>query len=122
MPKVVQAKASFVRMSPRKLRLIARSVKNQSPQTALVKLKLLPHRAARIWQKVVSQAVGNAKNNFGLSPAELVITSVRVDEGPRYKRRDVHAHGARFDSGIRRKKTAHLTVELSTKTTHGTQS
>lgn len=117
--KTIIARASFVRHSPRKLRLVADAVRGMQPATAINYLKILPHRAARSLLQVYQQAVGNAKNNFKLSPGDLRTHSLQIEEGPRGpKRADVHAHGARFDRGVRRKKQAHIRLEL----TYGTKS
>jgi len=112
--KTVKAKASFVHNSPRKLRLVLDAVRGLTPADAIASLKLLPQRAAEPILDVFQQAVGNAKNNFSLSPADLVVTSAQILEGPRTaKKADVHAHGARFDRGVRRKRLAHIVIELS---------
>lgn len=111
--KRVVARASFVHNSPRKLRLVLDAVRELKPQEAMARLKLLPQRAAKPILAVFQQAVGNAKNNFQMSPADLVVTSAQILEGPRTaKKADVHAHGARFDRGIRRKRLAHIEIVL----------
>lgn len=119
--KKIVAKASFVHLSPRKLRLVADAVRKLSVSSATAALANMPKRAAAPIFAVLQQAVANAKNNFKLSPAALVISSLVVEEGPRMKRRDVHAHGARFDSGMRHKKLAHIKVILEAPD-HGTKS
>ncbi|KKU56909.1 MAG: 50S ribosomal protein L22 [Candidatus Amesbacteria bacterium GW2011_GWA2_47_11] len=117
--KVVVARASFVRHSPRKLRLVAQVVRGADPNKAIGYLKLLPHRAAGSLIKVYQQALANAKN-AGLSPADLTVKSLQIEEGPKgAKKADVHAHGARYDRGIRRKRMAHIRLELITKTRYG---
>ncbi|MDO8488033.1 MAG: uL22 family ribosomal protein [bacterium] len=115
MTNIIVAKAKFTRGSARKLRWVADSVRKLPPLEAIAKLQALPHRAAKTLLPVFQQAMGNAKNNFSLSPEKLTIKSVQIGEGPRYKRRDVHAHGARYDSGIRHKKLSHILVELEVK-------
>ena len=117
---MITAKANFVRMSPRKLRLVADAVKHLSIDMAIAQLKVLRKSAGGVILKVVQQAVGNAKNNLKLSPEDLKIKSILIGEGPRYKRSDRHSHGARFDSGIRHKRNSHVTVILENK--NGTQS
>lgn len=110
---VVTAKASFVRNTPRKTRLVVDAVRGLKPTDAVVRLKLLNKRAAEPVLKVMQQAIGNAKNNFGLSPADLKTKSIQVMGGPHVaKKADVHAHGARFDRGIRRKTLSHIVIEL----------
>ena len=120
--KQVIARASFVHNSPRKLRLIADAVRHMKPLEAINQLKLIPQRAARPLMLVVQQALGNAKNNSGLSPADLTIASMQIEEGPRTaKKADVHAHGARFNRGIRRKRLSHIKVILQEEEKIGTK-
>lgn len=112
--KPVVAKASAVRHSPRKMRLVADAVRGMNPQKAIEQLTLLPHAAAKTLLKAYKQAVGNATNNFKLSPADLVVTKLMIEEGPRGpKRADVHSHGARFTRGVRRKRMAHIVIEVA---------
>lgn len=111
MDKIVTAKASFVMTSPRKLRLVVDAVRGLPPRGAIEQLKVLNKRAAGIVLQVYQQAMGNAKNNFKMSPDGLRVRSIQVHEGPRFKRRD-KSHGARFDSGVRKRRMAHVTLEL----------
>jgi len=114
--KRIVAKASNVPTSPRKLRLVADAIRNMEPLRAIDYLKVISARAAKNLLKVYQQALGNAKNNFSLSPADLKVANLQIEEGPRGpKRLDVHAHGARFDRGIRRKRMAHIKLELTQK-------
>lgn len=114
-PKFIMAKAKFIKGSPRKIREVADAVKKLSVTAAMNQLKLSPRRFAKtIWQ-VYSQAVGNAKNNFKISPESLIVADLSIQEGPRFKRRDVHAHGARFDAGTRHKRQSHIILKLAVK-------
>lgn len=111
--KIVRARASFVRQNPRKLRLVVDSVRGMEPLKAVNYLKLLPQRAAKVVLAVYQQAIGNGKNNLGISPADLRTKSVQVMGGPKVARKpDVHAHGARFDRGVRNKTLSHVFLEL----------
>lgn len=110
-PKVIIARASYVGMSPRKLRLVADAVRKLSPARAIEALTILPKRAGKVLLGVYQQALGNAKNNFKMSPEILKVKSLQIGEGARFKRRD-KSHGARFDSGVKRRKTAHVILEL----------
>lgn len=118
MEQKIIAKAKFMKGSPRKIRLVADAVRHLSPTKAVTQLKFLPQNGAKTILRVLNQAIANAKNNFKLSPDGLSISSILVNEGPRFKRQDVHAHGARFGSGTRHKKLTHITVELK----YGTKS
>jgi len=119
--KIVTARSSFVRTSPRKMRLVANAVRGMEPSKAVSYLKVMPWKAAQPLLAVFQQAIANAKNNFQLSPGDMVINSLQVHEGPRgSKKADVHAHGARFARGVRRKKLSHITLELTERGTNGT--
>lgn len=109
------AKAKFVQGSPRKMRLVADAIRNLDTTAAISVLKSLPQRSAKPILKVYLQGLGNAKHNFSFSPADLQVDSLQINEGPRLKRRDAHAHGARFDSGVRHKKMSHIVLSLVSK-------
>ncbi len=113
---IVKAKASFVMTSPRKLRLVVDAVRGLSPKAAIDQLKMLPKRAAGVLLSVFEQAMGNAKNNFKLSPENLKIKSLSINDGPRGPKRMDRSHGARFDRGVKRRKYAHVNLELEEKT------
>lgn len=114
--KVVVARASFVRQSPRKLRKVMNAVKDMDLTTAVASLKNAPQKSAKMLWAVYQQGLANAKNNFNLSPGDLTVKSVVIEEGPRGpKKADVHAHGARYDRGVRRKRLAHIKLELISK-------
>jgi len=108
----VTASAKYLRISPRKLRLLTRGLRGLSPDKALMKLKFQPQRGSEFLAKVLKQAVANAKNNFKVNE-ELTIKSLEVSEGPAFKRLD-KSHGARFDRGIIKKRTAHVFLTLET--------
>ncbi|KKU03085.1 MAG: 50S ribosomal protein L22 [Candidatus Amesbacteria bacterium GW2011_GWB1_47_26] len=109
---IIKAKASSVMTSPRKLRLVANAVRGLSPKVAIDQLRLLPKRAARVLLAVFEQAMGNAKNNFKMSPENLKIKSLQINDGPRGPKRMDRSHGARFDRGVKRRKYAHINLEL----------
>jgi len=111
--KKIVARASMVQTSPRKLRRIANAVRGIKPMRAIELLQAMPQRAAINLLKVYQQAVGNAKNNFQMSPDSLKVVTLQIEEGPHGpKRMDIHAHGARYDRGVRRKRLAHIRLEL----------
>ncbi len=121
--KTVVARASFVRFSPRKLRLVADSIRGQKPDKALEYLKLLPKRSALTLAHVFEQGIANAKNNFQVSPGDLFVESLQVEEGPRGPKKMDKSHGARFDRGIKRRRMAHIYLKLGVREEHsGTKS
>ncbi|MEK7817111.1 MAG: 50S ribosomal protein L22 [Actinomycetota bacterium] len=107
---VVSATARYVRMSPRKLRLVADMVRGDSIADARVTLSFSPRAAAKVIDKLISSAVANAENNHDLNGDDLFVSRVLVNGGPVMKRIRARAMGraARI-----RKRTSHVTVELS---------
>jgi large subunit ribosomal protein L22 len=81
-----------------------------APRDAMDVLRHMPQKGAGLVLKVVKSATANAENNFELDPAEMYISSIYADEGPRRPWRRFGARG-RFKPWIRR--TAHVTVVLS---------
>jgi len=105
----MRAIARYVRIPPRKARLVTTLIKGKSIQEALVILNNLPNKAARITRKVLDSAVANAVHNEGYDPRELVVARAYVDEGPRWKRILPKDRGRAFRI---LKRTSHITIEL----------
>jgi large subunit ribosomal protein L22 len=109
---LIKATQSYNRQSPRKVRLVANTIKNLSLEEAFRQLAMISRRATEVVSKVMRQAVANAVNNHGYQASDLVIDSVIVNEGPRYKRFNPVSRG-RAHNIIKR--TSHVTVVLKTK-------
>ncbi len=107
----VKAVAKWVRMSPRKARLVIEHIRGRSVPEARTVLAFTNRAAAREIEKVLSSAVANAEANHDLDGDELVVSAAYVDEGPVMKRWRPRARGraARI-----RKPTCHITVKLTT--------
>jgi large subunit ribosomal protein L22 len=110
----VKASAKYLRASPRKLRMLTRGLSGMAAEKALLKLEAYPQKGSEFLRKLLRQGLANAKTGFKLSPESLRIKTIEVGEGPVFKRMD-RSHGARFDRGIIRKKTAHIFLTLATK-------
>jgi large subunit ribosomal protein L22 len=110
----VQATAKFVRVAPRKARLVADNIRGRSVPEARTILAFTERAAAIDVEKVLSSAVANAESNPALhwNGDDLVIHSVTVDEGPTLKRWRARARGrtARI-----MKRTCHITVQVAQK-------
>ena len=105
----VRAVAKWVRMSPRKARLVTEHIRGRSVPEARTVLAFTPRAAAREIEKVLRSAVANAEANHNLRGDELVVSSAFVDEGPVIKRFRARARGR----GVRiQKPTCHITVTL----------
>jgi large subunit ribosomal protein L22 len=107
----VKAEGKHLPISPRKLRLVAETVRGKKLSEALTILNHLPQKGARILKKVVVSASANAANNFSLNEEGLFLDQVIVNEGSRYKRLD-YSHGARFDGGLIQRRLSHVKVIL----------
>ena len=111
-PQTVQAVAKFVRVSPRKARLVTDNIRGRSVPEARTILAFTERAAAVEIEKVLSSAVANAESNPALHwrGDDLVIQSVYVDEGPTLKRWRARARGrvARI-----KKRTCHITIHVA---------
>jgi large subunit ribosomal protein L22 len=106
----VRAEAKWVRVSPRKARLVVEHIRGRSVPEARTVLAFTSRAAAREIEKVLRSAVANAEANHGLVGDELLVSAAYVDEGPTIKRWRARARGrvARI-----RKRTCHITVRLA---------
>ncbi len=105
----IKSTQKYVRTSPRKLRLVADSVKGFSPQSALIKLDFMEKSASQLVGKVIKTAVANAKNNFGLDGSQLIIENILINPGPTLKRGRAVSRGQHHSI---KKRTSHITVSL----------
>ena len=102
--------AKWVRLSPRKARLVTEHIRGRSVPEARTVLAFTPRAAAREIEKVLRSAVANAEANHNLRGDELVVSAAFVDEGPVIKRFRARARGR----GVRiQKPTCHITVALA---------
>ncbi|HSX28705.1 MAG TPA: 50S ribosomal protein L22 [Candidatus Saccharimonadales bacterium] len=106
----VQAISKGIRMSPRKVGLIASLVRDRTVADALVILQHTPKRAAGPVVKAIASAKANALNNHGLAEQSLVIASLEVTAGATMKRFRPIAHGAAHPIA---KRTSHIRVVLT---------
>lgn len=109
----VTAEQKYIRMSPRKVRLVAAGLRGLHPQDAIKELDYMTRRAALPVSKVIKQATANAINNLKLNPQSLRIAEILVNEGATYKRWRPVSRG-RAHSIFKR--TSHIKVILETAT------
>lgn len=103
----VIAVAKGVRMSPRKVAVVAALVRGRSVADALVILDHTPRRTALPVSKVIKSAQANADHNHGLKPNTLQIVEISVTSGPRLKRYRPAAHGRALPF---QRRTSHIRV------------
>ncbi|MCA9176007.1 MAG: 50S ribosomal protein L22 [Planctomycetales bacterium] len=109
-----RASHRHARISPRKVRHLATMIRGKFADEALDILRYQPHRGARMLEKVLLSALGNAQDpdqNPGrtISAEQLVVVDARVDGGPMFKRIRPRARGMAF---MIRKRSSHIHVAL----------
>jgi large subunit ribosomal protein L22 len=111
-PSVVRAEAKFVRVSPRKARLVVDHIRGRTVPEARTILAFTTRAVAVDVEKVLRSAVANAESNPNLrwNGDDLYITSANVDEGPTIKRWRARARGR--VSSIK-KRTCHITITVA---------
>ncbi len=107
----ITAYSKYLKVSPRKMRLVANFAKKLKIDEALIKLPLLHKKSCLPVLKVLKSAIANATNNFGIDKTNLKIKNIIVEEGMRMKRMD-RSHGARFNRGLIQKRLSHVRVIL----------
>ena len=106
----VQSKASYLSISPQKIRLVADKVRGMAAKQAVTVLGFMPQKGAEFVQKTLKSAIANAENNYDLNPDNLVVETIYAGDGPRLKRMKA---GARGRSKPRVKRTSHLMIVLN---------
>jgi ribosomal protein L22 len=109
-PPVVKASARYVRIAPRKARLIADQVRGMHIESARALLQFSPRGAAHPIHKLINSAAANAENNHDLIGDEMRISSITVDEGPTLRRFRPRAMGRATPIN---KRTSHIRVALT---------
>jgi len=113
------ALSRFNMISARKARLVAELVRGKSVEEAVAALSLTSKKASPLIQKTILQAVANARQTdegATLADDEFVVSEIRVDEGPTYKRIRARAQGRAYRL---RKRLSHIKVTVSAATTPG---
>src|ERR687895_296859 len=106
----MKATTKYVRIAPRKARLVADEVRGKSYPEAVSILRFTNKKAAKMVGDVINSAAANAENNHDADPDELFVREIRVDDGPTIKRYRARAMGR---ATMIRKRTSHIAVELS---------
>ena len=105
----MRAVAKYVRIAPRKARLVADEVRGKSYLEARSLLQFTNKRAAKIVGDILKSAAANAEHNTDADAEDLRVKTIKVDEGPTIKRYRARAMGR---ATMIRKRTSHITVEL----------
>ena len=104
------AVAKYIRLSPRKVRLILDQIRGKSVEEAINLISFTPQKGAKVLLKLINSAVANAEQGSDVDVDKLYIQKIFADEGPTLKRFRPRAMGRATRI---RKRTSHLTVILN---------
>ncbi len=107
-----KAVAKYVRIAPRKVRVVMDLIRGKSVADAFAILKFTPKVGAEAIEKVLRSAVANAENNFDMNVDNLYVSSAYVDQGPTMKRIHPRSRGQAFKI---LKRSSHITVAVEEK-------
>ncbi len=102
-----RAIAKFVRISPRKARLVADAIRGKNVNEALRIVQLSSKKAARTIRKTLESAIANAENNYDVDVDSLNVVRATVDMGRALRRLRPRAYGR---ADIIRRPTSHVTI------------
>jgi large subunit ribosomal protein L22 len=101
----------FARISARKVRPLADLIRGKHADEALDLLRYQPQRGARMLEKVLKSALGNAEDRRAQNVGDLIVVDARVDGGPMFKRIRPRARGMAF---MIKKRMSHIRVSVDT--------
>ena len=105
-----KAVAKYIRIAPRKVRVVMDLIRGKNVAEAFAILKFTPKAGADVIEKVLKSAVANAENNFDMNVDKLYVASAYVDQGPTLKRIHPRSRGQAFSIF---KRTSHVTVVVA---------
>ncbi len=105
-----KAIARYLRISPIKLRLVAKQIKKSSVSDAITKLTFINKAGAPLVMKTLKSAVANASKNYGVDAESLFVKEAKVDDGPILKYAKRFIPRAQGSASAINKKAAHLTI------------
>ena len=106
---VATAKATYIRIAPRKVQIVLDLIRNQPVEKAMAILKYTPKAACEPLMKLLKSAMANAENNNNMDVSRLYVAECSVSQGPILKRVRPRAQGRAFRIN---KKTSHITLVL----------
>jgi large subunit ribosomal protein L22 len=107
-----RARAKYIRIAPRKVRLVVDLIRGKRVNEALAILKFTPKAASPVVEKVLKSAIANAENNHNMDVNRLFVKEIFVDPGPTLKRFHPRAQGRAYSI---MKRTSHITVVVAEK-------
>mgnify|MGYP003254142638 FL=1 len=102
-----KAVAKYIRITPRKIRIVMNLIRGKNIAEAFAILKFTPKVGADVIEKVLGSAVANAEHNFDMNVDKLYVAEAYVDQGPTLKRIHPRSRGQAFKI---LKRSSHVTV------------
>ncbi len=106
------ATAKYVRVAPRKAKIVVDLIRGKQVDQALAILMYTPKSAAPVVEKLLNSAIANAENNKEMDRASLYVAEVYANQGPTLKRYWARSHGR---ADMIKKHTSHITIVLDQK-------
>ncbi len=107
-----KAIAKYVRIAPRKLRIVINLIRGKSVNEAFAILKYTPKVGSEVIEKVLRSAVANAEHNYDMNVDNLIVSNAYVNQGPTLKRIHPRSRGQAFKI---LKRSSHVTVAVNEK-------
>ena len=107
-----RATAKYVRVAPRKVKIVVDLIRGKQVDQALAILAYTPKSAAPVVEKLLNSAIANAENNLEMDRSGLYVAEVYAKQGPTLKRYWARSHGR---ADLIKKQTSHITIVLDQK-------
>ncbi len=107
-----RAVAKYIRIAPRKVRIVMDLIRGRGVGEAFAILKHTPKVASEVIEKVLKSAVANAEHNYDMNADNLYVAQAFVDQGPTLKRIHPRSRGQAFKI---LKRSSHVTVIVKEK-------
>ena len=106
------ATAKYVRVAPRKAKIVVDLIRGKQVDQALAILQFTPKAAAPVVEKLLNSAIANAENNLEMDRSTLYVAEAFANQGPTLKRYWARSHGR---ADMIKKHTSHITIVLDQK-------
>ena len=110
--KIAKAHLRYVRISPRKVKIVCDLIRGKDAGTAMAILMQTPKAASEPLMKLLKSACANAENNFGMDATKLYVSATYATPGPILKRMMPRAQGRAYRIN---KRTSHVTIAVAEK-------
>ena len=107
-----RATAKYIRVTPRKVKIVVDLIRGKQVDQALAILAYTPKSAAPYVEKLLNSAIANAENNLEMDRSSLYVAEAYANQGPTLKRYWASSHGR---ADMIKKHTSHITIVLDQK-------